>query len=160
MHRPAIDRLDEQRRVRQAMPARKRIDPGERQRRNGKIDMRDPKIIGHIDSGEKQCIASLDCIGSSWIANPLVSLQQAFDMKRERLPGSCNHMVDRQRRYRAGGKIRKRRRVPGIAVSFYNRDKDRHLSSKYKQVAVLHHFAEPGRDIHGRLDFDRYDPPR
>jgi hypothetical protein len=129
MHRPAIDRLDEQRRVRQAMPARKRIDPGERQRRNGKIDMRDPKIIGHIDSGEKQCIASLDRIGGSGIADPVVSLQQAFDMKRERFPGSCNHMVDRRRSYRAGGEIRKRRRVSGVAVSFHDRDKGCHSAS-------------------------------
>src|SRR5258708_35690992 len=91
--------------------------------------MRDPKIIGYLDRGEKQCIAALDRIGGSWIADPVVSLQQAFDMKRECFLGFCNHVVDRRRRYRAGGEIRKRSRVSGIAVSFYNRDKGRHSSS-------------------------------
>src|SRR5438034_3868044 len=91
--------------------------------------MRDPEIIGHLDSGEKQCVASLDRIGGSWIADPVVGLQQAFDMKRERFLSFCNHMVDRRRRYRAGGEIRKRGHVSGIAVSFYNCDKGRHSHS-------------------------------
>src|SRR5437667_4696736 len=111
------------------MPARKGIDPGERQSRNRKIDMCDPEIIGHLNSGEKQGIAALDRVRSSWIANPVVSLQQAFDMKREGFPSSCNHMVDRRRRHRAGGEIRKRRRVSDVAVSFHSRDKGRHSDS-------------------------------
>jgi hypothetical protein len=32
----------------------KGVDPG--QSRNGEIDVRDPKIIGHINSSEKECI--------------------------------------------------------------------------------------------------------
>jgi hypothetical protein len=73
-----------------------------------------------INAAEKQCIASLDCIGGSWIADPVVSLQQPFDMKRQRLHRPCNHMIDRRRRHRAGGEVRKRRCVPDVTVSFYN----------------------------------------
>jgi hypothetical protein len=107
--------------------------------------MRDPKVIGDIDSGEKQCIVSLDRIGGGWFANPLVGFQQAFDMKREGLPRSCNHMVDRRRSYRARGEIRKRRRVSDVDVSFHDRDKGRHLqlAAWQKGVAAMDHFVKP-----------------
>jgi len=146
LHRPAINRLDEQCRPRQAMPPRKPIDPGERQSRNSEIDMRDPKVIGHIDSGEKQCIVSLDRVGGGWFANPLVGFQQAFDMKREGLPRSCNHMVDRRRSDRARGEIGKRRRVSDVYVSFHDRNKGRHLQLiiPAQTGLVLHHFGGPG----------------
>jgi len=89
------------------MPARKGVDPDERQSRYRKIDMSDPEIIGHLDSGEKQCAASLDRIGASRLADPVVGLQQPFDMERERFLRSCNHMVDRRRGHRARREIRK-----------------------------------------------------
>jgi hypothetical protein len=43
----------------------KGVDPGQRQSRDGKIDVRDPKIIRHINGCKKQGISSLDRVGSA-----------------------------------------------------------------------------------------------
>jgi hypothetical protein len=54
LHRPAINRFNEYSGARQSVALGKGVDPG--QSRNGEIDVRDPKIIGHINSSEKECI--------------------------------------------------------------------------------------------------------
>src|SRR6267378_2401026 len=145
MYPPAIDGLDKQGGARQPVTSGKRVDPGQRQRRNGKIDLSHPKIVGHIDGSEEQCIAALDRVGRSGNGNSLISLQQALYVKRKRLPRSRNYMLDRPRHYRARGKVGKRCYVAGVAVSFYNRDKGRHLQLAVwqKEVIGLRHFARP-----------------
>jgi hypothetical protein len=54
-------------------PDWKRIDPHQRRRRDRNIGMRDPKIIGHIDSSDEECIIVINCIGWRWQVDRLLA---------------------------------------------------------------------------------------